>query len=140
MTISTWNTRRLQTTKTNEITGASLGSNQITLPAGTYEIDAWATATTQSGSGTQGLQPRLRNITGSTTLLVGRTGWSFIIGGGASQPMDAICNLKGRFTLSGSSVLEFQNYLSGVSNVTGGSPMSTGEAEVYTDVMIKRVA
>ena len=33
-------TRNLNTILTNEITGASLSSNQITLPAGTYFIDA----------------------------------------------------------------------------------------------------
>lgn len=140
LSVSTFNTRRLNTVKTNEIAGASLASNQITLPAGTYYIDAWTSAQSQSGAGTQGLQPSLRNITTSTTILVGRTGWSYVIGGGASQPMDTQCNLTGRFTLSGTSVLEFRNYLSGIGSVNGGNAMSSGDAEVYTDVKIWRVA
>jgi hypothetical protein len=37
-----FNTRLLNTTVANTITGASLGSNQVTLPAGTYDIVGWA--------------------------------------------------------------------------------------------------
>lgn len=40
MVADTWTVRVLNTSVKNTISGASLGSNQITLPAGTYEIDA----------------------------------------------------------------------------------------------------
>ena len=38
-TSGAWRTRDLNTVKTNEITGASLAANQITLPAGTYWVE-----------------------------------------------------------------------------------------------------
>ena len=37
-TASAWQKRDLNTVKTNQISGASLASNQITLPAGTYHV------------------------------------------------------------------------------------------------------
>ena len=38
--VDTWSTRKLNVTDLNEIPGASISSNVITLPAGTYRIDA----------------------------------------------------------------------------------------------------
>jgi len=41
---TTWTTRTLNTVVSNEISGASLSSNQITLPAGKYYFEASAPA------------------------------------------------------------------------------------------------
>ena len=43
-TAGTWRTRDLNTVLTNTITGASLAANQITLPAGKYYAEGFATA------------------------------------------------------------------------------------------------
>jgi len=40
LSVNVWNARVLNTVTVNEISGASLSSNQITLPAGTYKIRA----------------------------------------------------------------------------------------------------
>jgi hypothetical protein len=54
-------TRTLNTVTTNTITGASLASNQVTLPAGTYRIDASAPALTVSAH-----RVLLKNVTNNT--------------------------------------------------------------------------
>ena len=43
-TAGPWVTRDLNTIVTNSIAGASLTGNEITLPAGSYAVDAWAPA------------------------------------------------------------------------------------------------
>tara|TARA_R110000737_G_scaffold332185_1_gene348947 strand:+ start:15 stop:857 length:843 start_codon:yes stop_codon:yes gene_type:complete len=40
LSVNVWNARVLNTVTVNEISGASLSSNQVTLPAGTYKIRA----------------------------------------------------------------------------------------------------
>ena len=64
-------TRDLNTVVTNEITGASLGSNQITLPSGTYYIEAYA-------PGYACLKHRLflYNTTDSSYTIMGSTGYA----------------------------------------------------------------
>jgi hypothetical protein len=46
---SAWVTRLLETTVTNTISGASLASNKVTLPAGTYAVAANAPFCTDCG-------------------------------------------------------------------------------------------
>lgn len=125
---STWNTRPINTTKTNTIAGASLLSNQITLPAGDYRIKAWSIACL---AGFHKL--RLRDITSSTTLVVGRSNFS-----GSAICTDA--NLVGAFTLISESDLEIQHWIQTISSAGGdmGSAVSSGESEVYLDVWIEQ--
>lgn len=61
-TSGAWQTRTLNTEVVTEIAGASLSSNQITLPAGTYFIKIVAPAYR-----TEQTQARLRNITDGVT-------------------------------------------------------------------------
>ena len=65
-TSGAWQTRTLNTSLTNEISGASLSSNQITLPSGTYFINALATA-----DAVRAHKIKLRNITDSSDTLIG---------------------------------------------------------------------
>lgn len=144
LTNSTWNTRRLQTTVTNEITGASIASNQLTLPAGTFEVSGFAKVSSAVTTSYDLLsQLRLRNITGAATLLVGMShaNAGFVNPGQGSASSETLAAINGRFTLGGSSVVELQNYVFGnAGSVTGGRAGSTGEVEVYTDLLIRRVA
>jgi hypothetical protein len=59
-------TRTLNTVTTNTITGASLASNQVTLPAGTYRIDASAPALTVYAH-----RVLLKNVTNNTWIATG---------------------------------------------------------------------
>ena len=99
-TAGTWLTRTLNTVKTNEITGASLSSNQFTLPAGTYYLEATAPV-----RGVHSNQLRLRNITDATDTLIGSTSF-------AQEDDDShgnFAHLKGKFTISATKVFELQH-------------------------------
>ena len=76
-TLGSWLTRTLNTEAHDTGGHGSLASNQITLAAGTYEVDIMAPAV-----GVNGHQARLRNITDGTTTLLGSSAWS---GNGSSQ-------------------------------------------------------
>jgi hypothetical protein len=62
-------TRTLNTVTTNTITGASLASNQVTLPAGTYRIEASAPATF---AGTGAHRVLLKNVTSASYIASGQ--------------------------------------------------------------------
>lgn len=130
LTSGSFQTRVLNTSVTNEISGASLGSNQMTLPAGTYFIEASAPS-----AGNIGLNvAKLRNTTDSTDLLIGHGGkW-------ASGDMSRI-RVNGRFTLAAQKVLELQHRGATTQTTTGlGIAVNLGVTEVYADVMIWKVA
>ncbi|KKL89625.1 hypothetical protein LCGC14_1912820 [marine sediment metagenome] len=98
-TTGAWQTRDLNTVKTNEIAGASLASDQITLPAGTYFIRARAPAFIVGSN-----VIKLRDITGATDLIIGSVARS---GGSGDSAPDSV--IWGRFTLSVQSDLEIQH-------------------------------
>lgn len=132
-TAGAWQTRTLNTVKTNEISGASLAANQITLPAGTYEVEGGAQAFRVETH-----QTRLRDITGSATLLVGQAHYADTEStGGSSQES----TLRGRFTLAATSVIELQHWCV-TTNATHGAGYGAGlnETAVYADLMIRKVA
>ncbi len=125
-----WQTRDLQTVKTNEISGASLAANQITLPAGTYFISGRALAHFVDGH-----KIKIRNITDGSDVLIGLNGWS---GTAASEMIASF--VSGRFTLAATKVLELQHRCT-VTRVTNGFGLadSFGVIEVYSDVQIWKV-
>lgn len=126
---STWNTRTLNTAVTNEISGASLASNQITLPAGTYEIDASAP---QWGSGHGKL--RLRNITDGSDAIIGQNEAD------GDATAGVCCHLRGRFTIAGAKVFELHHWTQNGQVTEGlGRAVSAGVTEVYAEVLIWKV-
>jgi hypothetical protein len=122
---STWSKHTLQTEEVADISGASLASSVITLPAGTYEITSWVTARDPFGG-----MIRLRNTTDSSTAALGR----YPVGSGGGDSATAV--MQGRFTIGGSKNFELQVY----GNGTASAALSTGEDEVYADIFIKKVA
>jgi hypothetical protein len=125
-------TTTLNTTATNEITGASLASNTITLPAGTYYIEAIVPWQATSTSVVQRFQARLFNLTSVATLIYGNACLFF----GASNNATLMSMLRGRFTLASLSVLSLQHYkTAGIV----GSAASVG-SEMYSSVQIWKVA
>ena len=130
---STWNKRDLGTTKTNTIAGASVSSSVITLPAGTYEASAFAVmanVTTDSVAH----QIRIYNTSDSSLIANGSSEW---IGTGNTSVTPSIIQ-KATFTLSASKNIELQHWTGG--NNPGGRAVSSGSAEVYADIFIKKVA
>lgn len=122
-------TRVLNTTKTNEISGSALSSNQITLPAGTYFCMASAPG---NACGTHIAQ--LYNTTDSATILTGTSE-----GAGSSIPTRS--HVNGRFTLSGVKVLELRHICTTTQATNGlGLPTSLAVTETYAEVLIWKVA
>mgnify|MGYP003111051584 CR=1 FL=1 len=123
-----WQTRTLNTVKTNEITSASLASNQISLPSGTYYIMAKALHFDGDRH-----KIKLRNTTDSSDEIIGSSQYSEDAYNGTTNSY-----IHGRFTISGTKVFEIQHRC----EVSGsfGVPSSFGVIEVFADVQIWKVA
>lgn len=127
----TWNVRDLNTVKTNQITGASLASNQITLPAGTYRIRADAPAFQVRRH-----QIRLQNVTDTAVEMVGTSEIS-----GDSSVSTTRSFLTGRFTIAAEKTFELQHWTQDAEATFGlGVETSSGEVEVYAEVWIEKEA
>lgn len=119
-------TRPLNTVATNEITGASLASNVITLPAGTYEVDGYSI-----GYGCDFFKAVLRNNTASTDLLIGTTERSD--NSDFSTPRSTFF---GRFTLSATTALQIEHWAQSTVAQGLGDAASAGVFEIYAEIRI----
>ena len=109
-TTGTWTKVDLDTVKTNEISGASLSSGVVSLPAGTY--------LSMSSVGfyrTNDYNARLLNTTDSATLVLGTGGHTWANPNDATSPN---CLINGKFTLSGTKNIEMQYYAAGANTQT----------------------
>jgi hypothetical protein len=119
-------TRDLNTTQFNNITGASLSSNQVTLAAGTYYVDAIAPQ-----KGPQGAL-RWYNITDSSVAVAGQTNYFEAWGE---------FKLFGYFTIAAQKVFELQYRSSATEAGNGlGVAKSFSIPEVYAMVSLVKVA
>ena len=131
-TSGAFRTRDLQTSQFNGITGCSLASNQITLAAGTYIVNAMAPA----GYVDQH-QTRFYNITDSSVAVIGGNAYNGI----TSSSVDTYSALQGGFTIAGSKVFELQHQCTTTKNGTGfGTNNGFGNGEVFSIVTIAKVA
>jgi hypothetical protein len=126
---NSWNTRVVNTSVTNEISGASLATNQITLPAGTYYIDANAPAW-----GTNSHRLKLYNVTDATDTLLGACEYSQTGAGDITQSRSTV---RGRFTIAGTKAFELRHW-SARNGASLGRAASTGQSEHYTEALIWR--
>lgn len=130
---TTWTKRTLNTTNANTISGCSIASSVITLPAGTFRVNA--SAPFYSGVGAlDGTRLRLQNTTAGTTSVIGQTGFYSTA---ASQISPT---LNGVFTLATASTLELQYYTKTVQASGLGVASTTGISEVYGNIEIIKVA
>jgi len=123
-------TRNLNTVLTNEITGASLLSNNITLPEGTYYIEASAPAFNINNH-----RAHLYNGTDTLVVLLGTSEYA---SGGGPQTRSFI---TGRFTVpTGGRLYNIRHY-SAASNATNGFGVWTNDGlnSVYTNVKIWKI-
>jgi hypothetical protein len=125
-------TRTVNTVVTNEITNASLSSNQITLPSGTYYLES-SVPSTLSGYN----QSYLYNTTDSSFTLISNTEYHH-----PTLSMVTVCSeMRGRFTISAQKVFEIRQYSSGSRSTNGmGAGASNSQINVFTDVQIWKVA
>ena len=130
--ISGSQTRVLNTVVTNEISGASLSSNQITLPAGTYFIHASAPIFNSSNH-----KLYLHNVTDATQEIIGTVQYT---DNAASVMTDSF--VHGRFTIASTKVFELRHYVSVAKGTNGlGVGYNIGSTiNIYANVMIWKVA
>lgn len=124
------NTRVLNTSVTNTITGSSLGSNQLTLPAGTYYIEAY---TVTASSDNNGRERAFVSVDGAKTL--------FGLNGTTGAYGNSSHFVSGEITLASSGVITVVSYHSQALATNGlGYASSSGSVEVYTDLKVWKVA
>ena len=121
--------RTLNTTLTNEISGASISSSVITLPAGTYFIHAYTPAQYVNKH-----RAKLRNTSDSTDTILGTSE--------RSSTNDTTSSfVRGRFTIASSKNFELQHRIETSRDVDDlGSASGFSITEVYADVQIWKVA
>jgi hypothetical protein len=133
-TSGSYQTRTLNTTQTNGISGCSLSSNQITLPAGTYYIQAQAPTAGKLDTH----KARFQNITDSTTAILGQNAESSSVSS-AEPGVDAF--VEGVFTIAAQKTFELQHRCSLTEPTYGfGIACSFGDAEVYSTITIIKMA
>ena len=124
------NTRVLNTVVTNEISGASLSSNQITLPAGTYFIQASAPAFKPGNH-----KVILYNTTDTSNEVIGLSEYS-----GATDSIQTTAMLCQRFTIAATKVFELIHQISTAKASNGLGANYTPTINIYANVMIWKVA
>lgn len=136
-TSGSWQTRVLNTEVLDTNNDCSLASNQITLSAGTYDCIC-RQSLVQCGRG----KGRLRNVTDSSTVLVGTSEYSAETESGGHATIQSVTSLiVGRFTIGASKALEVQ-YQVGSGRATNGLGVASNyaEVEVYTTIELWRVS
>jgi len=130
-----WNVRILNTVLTNEIPGASLATNQITLPAGTYMIMGHA----PSSGLAQGHKARFYNATDASATIIGTTEKNASTA--SSTEVSNRSTVTGRFTIANSKTFELQHWVNNVAAGATGLAISVpSTVEVYSEVLIWKVA
>lgn len=123
--------------KTNEISGAGLGSNFVTLPAGTYFAEAIVqTASNLGAGGSANAAIKLQNISTGTSVVVG-SHWNRNQAIGQGVENETLF-LKGRFTLAAVSTIALQLAGNALSPYVAAN--FAGEVEVYTELLIWKIA
>jgi hypothetical protein len=140
-TSGAWQTRTLNTEKNDTGNHASISNNQITLAAGTYEVEISCPAKAVLAH-----QARLFNITDSATTLVGTTECTDLGGkeNYSKVPEQAATTrsiIRGRFTLASAKVFEVQHRCASTQGTYGfGMAANFDEVEVYTIAQFHKVS
>lgn len=127
-TSGAWRTRDLNTIEKDDTTLVTVSSNQITLPAGTYEVDIMASAQACNSNRT-----RLYNITGSATLLDGSTEYASATYAGKTNSY-----IKGKIILANTTVVEIQHYCT-TTGTYGTALNVSGIDEIYTTATFRKM-
>ena len=121
--------RTLNTTVVNNITGCSIASSVITLPAGTFSVTAFAPAQEVGRN-----KLRLQNMTASTTLQVGNNNFANTTDGASIATVNTV------FTLASASTIELQHRCA-VTKATYGLGLASlfSDVEVYASIIITKI-
>jgi len=121
--------RDLNIVNLNTLTGASLSSKQITLAAGTYDVDAFA-----AGHSVSNHRISLFNVTDTSIEALGMSG-GFLTGIATGD----LVRLSGRFTIAATKVFELRHFTSAVKGNGLGVVVNDGNVEIYVQVTIREV-
>ena len=133
-TSGAWRTRDLNTVLTNTIPGASLASNQITLPAGKYYAEVILTNYSSTDMGT--IQAKIYDATGLADIAVGLSARvNFLASGTAASFASSMATL---FDLSEESDIEVQQRCQNTMSLGFGFAANL-TTEVYSDIRIWRI-
>jgi len=133
MANNAWNTRTLNTIKLNSIPGVSLSGNQITLPAGQYDVRALSPC-----FNTDGFRIRLYNVTDGAPLVAGNN--QSVRSGSYGNDVYDFAPLIAAFTLTAAKTIRLEMWPRGTTGLTGGDAVTTGDPEVYSSVFIRKTA
>lgn len=129
-TSGSWETRNLNTEQADTAAIASVASNQITLPAGTYVCDI-----TVPGYKVGVHRAALYNTTSAAYLLYGTSHYTI-----NTDSVSQDSRITGLFVLAAESVLEVRHNVQVTQATTGhGVAVNQGGNEVYTDAQFWRV-
>jgi hypothetical protein len=126
------NTRTLNTVARNTLTGASLASNQITLPAGVYKVSGSAPALLSSNH-----QAYLYSITAGAVLLSGTVESS-----NGSYSTQTRSFFAGEITLSAVTVMEMRHSIATAQATSGlGQAYSTsyGGTALFAEILFEKI-
>jgi hypothetical protein len=130
-TSGAWRTRDINDTQHNGISGASISSNQIILPAGSYYVNALLPAYDVNAN-----VGRLQNITDTTTTITGQSVYS---GGGGVTTSVAL--IAGYFTIAAQKTFEVQHRSQATKSTIGfGVDNTFDSTDYYTIITITKVA
>tara|TARA_R110000744_G_C19017038_1_gene523730 strand:- start:44 stop:580 length:537 start_codon:yes stop_codon:yes gene_type:complete len=121
-----WRTRDINTSIIS-MSGASLSSNQMTLPAGTYLCNGFAEA-----RAIETHSARVYDTTNTATLVAGSHHYI-----GDSLTSKSI--MQGKFTLSGTAALEVQHFCSGTKATFGFGGQVAWQVGVFTRITFLKV-
>lgn len=125
-TATTWTAHTLNTSEVNTITGCSLATNQVTLPAGSYHIRGFAVF-----YNTNTARVRFKSTTTSTAIL-SNSGYSE-----TPDNTGLTVSFDGRFTLASQEVFELQYYAGfGATHGLGLAASISSVDEIYASVTI----
>lgn len=125
----TWNPRYMNNSTVNQIVGCSV-IDRVTLPAGTYHIEARAPAYRVNGH-----MIAWKNITDGEYTLTGSSGFSDAVTGDVTYS-----HLTGRFTITASKIFELQHNCQVTKEINGaGIGVGRADPEVYSEVHIWRI-
>lgn len=125
--------RVFNTVVLNEITGASLGANQVILPAGTYKFSGRCPT-----YGVDKHQCGLWNVTDAGYTKIGKTGWN-----AAATTVNDDSIVFGKFTIAAQKVFELRQYTLTVHAVGLGYASFTVNGlgiEVFSELIIEKIS
>jgi hypothetical protein len=137
LTANGWTTRLLAAQVFNNIAGAVLGSDQVTLAQGTYLCWASASAYATAVANVVEMKLRLRNVGTGAAAIAGQNTFS---GASTSVPDGIVANLNGVFQVPAGGATYALDSWQNANMTSGGIALGTGVTDVFANLLLEKVA